>query len=502
MRRSFPVSPSGNLGDIIKRPAPGGGYLDQANNISTSAEQLEGLAGRLAAGLVSAGFERGDRIAMLGANGLAFTVAYLGMMRAGLVPVPINHRLPPVTINHIFSDCGARAVFADADRRSFVGAGHKILGLDRLHEFLAPNEIPPVEPEPGEIAEILYTSGSTGMPKGVPLSHDGQLWALQSFVDISPTTAERTIIAAPAYHMNGLFFTTMCLAAGYHVVSMPAFNPVTYLKTVAHEQCTLLSGIPTMFALMARESRLIEQLDLTSVRDVVIGSAPLTQALIDRVCSIFPNASVRNSYGTTETGPSMFGPHPDGLPRPPLALGYPFPDVEFRLLDGGSPDEGMLETRTPATLSTYLNRPEVTAEKLVDGWYRTGDIVRRDRNGFFYFIGRLDDMFICGGENVYPGEVEKLLERHTDILEAAVVSVNDAIKGAIPIAFVVARPDVRLDVEAVKAFTLREGPAFSHPRAIVELERLPVSGTHKVDRNALKQRAADAVSGLGRDSLT
>ncbi|HEY0302906.1 MAG TPA: AMP-binding protein, partial [Rhizomicrobium sp.] len=177
------------------------------------------------------------------------------------------------------------------------------------------------------------------------------------------------------------------------------------LEAAAEHRCTLLSGIPTMFALMARERDLLARLDLTSVKDIVIGSAPLTQALIDRVKAIFPMAAIRNSYGTTETGPAMFGPHPQGLARPPLALGYPYPDVEWRLVGGASPDEGMLETRTPATLAAYLNLPGVSAERLRDGWYATGDVLRRDAEGFFHFIGRGDDMFVCGGENVYPGEV-------------------------------------------------------------------------------------------------
>ena len=260
----------------------------------------------------------------------------------------------------------------------------------------------------------------------------------------------------------------------------------------------MLSGIPTMFAMMARETDLIERLDFSSVKTVLIGSAPLTLALIDRVKAIFAEAEVRNSYGTTECGPAMFGPHPQGLPRPPLALGYPYPDVEWRLEDG-SATEGRLVTRTPAVFGRYLNLPDVTAQRLADGWYDTGDIVRHDADGFFYFVGRADDMFVCGGENIYPGEVEKLIERHTAVLQAAVLPASDPIKGAIPIAFVVPVEGARCDPEDVKRFTLEHGPAYAHPRKVVLLDALPVGGTHKVDRKALEPLAEKIARELGRE---
>lgn len=278
---------------------------------------------------------------------------------------------------------------------------------------------------------------------------------------------------------------------------MSKFEARAYLELAARERVTMVSGIPTMLAMMARETDLLARLDLTSVRNVIIGSAPLTHALIKRVETIFPNASVRNSYGTTESGPAMFGPHPDGLERPPLAIGYPYPGTEWKLVDG-TESEGRLLTRTPAVLKEYLNLPEVSAEKLNDGWYDTGDIVRRDEDGWFFFVGRADDMFVCGGENVYPGEVEKLLERHPSVLQAAVVAVPDEIKGMIPVAFVVPVRGEEIEVAAVKAFTLDHGPAFAHPRRIVALDSLPISGTHKVDRKALEAMAHEMVSELAR----
>jgi acyl-CoA synthetase (AMP-forming)/AMP-acid ligase II len=300
--------------------------------------------------------------------------------------------------------------------------------------------------------------------------------------------------------MNGLFNITVALARRTCVISMPRFDARRFLEAAAHYRCTVLSGIPTMFALMVRERDAIERLDLTSVRDVTIGSAPLTDALLAKVQGLFPNAEIRNGFGTTEAGPAVFGPHPQGRPRPPVSLGYPFADVGCRLVDGASADHGVLALRTPALMKGYLNQPQATASRMRDGWYVTGDVMRRDENGFYFFVGRADDMFVCGGENIYPGEIEKLLERHAAVAQAIVVPAPDDIKGQIPVAFVVPRNGAAISAEAIKQYALREGPAFAHPRFIEFMSQLPVSGTHKIDRSWLTAEAARIVRAAGRSS--
>jgi len=332
----------------------------------------------------------------------------------------------------------------------------------------------------------------------VPLSHDGQVWALRRYVNAQSQQQERTVVVAPTYHMNGLFFTTVALANKWLNVLMPRFDAREYLQAVARYRCTILSGIPPMFALMARERDLLETLDLASPHTITIGSAPLTDALVERVRAMFPQATIRNSYGSTEAGPYVFGPHPQGIERPPLALGHPLSDVEWRLVGGATADEGALEIRTPALFKGYLNLPHATAEKLHDGWFTTGDILRRDANGFLYFVGRVDDMFVCGGENVYPGEIEKLLERHPSVMQAAVLAVPDEVKGQIPIAFVVTAPGAKVAPDELRQFTLREGPAYSHPRAIVFVDSLPVGGSHKIDKRVLTEQALAVAAKLQR----
>jgi acyl-CoA synthetase (AMP-forming)/AMP-acid ligase II len=181
-----------------------------------------------------------------------------------------------------------------------------------------------------------------------------------------------------------------------------------------------------------------------------------------------------------------------------LSLGHPLPEVEWRLAGGTTADEGELDIRTPALFEGYLNLPDATEQKFTDGWFRTGDVLRRDGSGFMFFVGRVDDMFVCGGENVYPGEIEKLLERHPAVVQAAVLPVPDEIKGHIPIAFVVLATGATVSAEELKQFTLREGPAYSHPRAIVVVDALPVGGSHKVDKRQMADRALAVARALQR----
>jgi len=188
----------------------------------------------------------------------------------------------------------------------------------------------------------------------------------------------------------------------------------------------------------------------------------------------------------------MFASHPDGRPRPLGSIGYPLEGAEVRLV-GDDPDHGVLHTRNPGVMLGYHNLPDETARRLRDGWYDTGDICRRDADGFYYFVGRADDMFVCGGENIYPGEVEAMLERHPDILQAAVVPVAHELKGQTPVAFVVPRPGASVTEQVVKAYALAHGPAYAHPRRVEVVTELPLAGTSKIDRAALKARAQGAI---------
>lgn len=501
-----------NLGDILRLPALGTrlAYMDLRRPdvpVKLTATGLDQLIMAVARGLARCGIRAGERLGILAENRFEFIATYLGAMRMGAVAVPVNFKLPDATIAHVFRDSEIKFAFVDSQRAAHVPSDVPTVDFDArggsdFQAFLDPGPLETFAPGDDDIAEILYTSGSTGLPKGVPLTHRGQLAALSNFCEALDESlpASLTLVVAPLYHMNGLFFTSVALANRMAVISLPRFEARSYLETVARYRCTVLSGIPTMFALMVRERALVAQLDLTCVQEVSIGSAPLTGALLDQVQKLFPNAQVHNGFGTTEAGPAVFGEHPNGIPTPPLSLGYPIPSIDWRLVDGPSPDEGVLALRTPALMSGYLNLPEVTAEKMREGWYLTGDIMRRDQNGFFYFVGRADDMFVCGGENIYPGEVENLLERHPQVAQALVVPAPDDIKGQIPVAFIVPRAGTSPSAEEIKAYALKNGPAYAHPRFVIFRDQLPLSGTHKIDRTALVREAARLSQVAGRAS--
>jgi acyl-CoA synthetase (AMP-forming)/AMP-acid ligase II len=292
--------------------------------------------------------------------------------------------------------------------------------------------------------------------------------------------------------MNGLGTLKFALAAGATVVLLPQFEARRYIEAIPRFGCTWLTAVPPMLAMMFREKALLEATDLSSVTAIRMGSAPVSERLRTQIKDVFPNARVLNVYGTTEAGPVVFGPDPQGRPKPDAALGWPQPGVELKLVDSSAREagEGELWQRTPAVMLGYLNDPERTAGVLTpEGWYKSGDVFRRDENGCYWFVGRTDDMFVSGGENIFPSEVELVLARHPDVAQACVVPVPDEIKGTKPVAFVVPRAGSDPDEDAIKRFVLENAPAYQHPRRVFFVAELPLAGTNKVDRKALEEIA-------------
>jgi acyl-CoA synthetase (AMP-forming)/AMP-acid ligase II len=491
---------SRNLGDAVAGgPEPGRTALIDLGVPAALREWsfggLDRAAAAVARGLVGRGAKRGDRVAILSLNRGEYLTVLLGAMRAGLVAVPVNLKLPPPAIEHVLRDADVSLVFVDAERRTAVHTGVAVVEFGaELDAFADPGAFASVEPDAEEIAMILYTSGSSGMPKGVPLTHAGALWVTEHRLRATPDMERhRLLVAAPFYHMNALWVScVVALPGGASVVLLPRFEARAYVEAIGRYRCTWLTAVPTMMALAIQEREALARTDLSSVERVSLGSAPLTQGLLDRVRAAFPGALLTNGWGTTETGPIGFGPHPRGVPRPDIALGYPVEDVAVRLVAGADLDaaEGVLQIRTPALMPGYLNLPQKTAEVMTpDGYYVTGDVMRRDADGFYYFVGRADDMFVCGGENIYPGEVETMLERHPGIRQACVVPVPDDVRGAKPVAFVVWAEGGTPSAETVKQWALANAPAYQHPRHVEFVSELPLAGTGKVDRKLLMERA-------------
>jgi long-chain acyl-CoA synthetase len=525
-----------NLGDLVPRDRD----LNKIAIIDLGGEQpprqfsfvqLDAMANGVARALGKRGLRRGDRVAIVSANRAEYLAAYYGIMRAGFVAVPVNFKFPRETIHFIIRDAGARLAFCDAARAPDCPSDipHVTFGAE-FDALLDPGPFDPVTPAADEPAMFLYTSGSTGAPKGVVLSHGSHIWVVQT--RLGPGLDRHIyLIAAPLYHMNALALAKLACAAYATIVLLPQFSARAYIEAIGCYRCTRLTAVPPMIAMMLRERDLLARTDLSSVEFVRMGSAPVSAALMAALRLALPRASVTNAYGTTEAGPVVFGPHPQGLPQPELSVGYPHPQVSVRLVDGANhdADQGVLEMKCPALMLGYHNSPTLpspasgrgiinlpspasgggerrgppspasgAAERrgpiTPDGFYVTGDVFRRDADGFYYFVGRTDDMFVCGGENIYPADVERMLERHPDVAQAAVVPVEDDIKGQKPVAFVIRKGGRALDADAVKRFALAHAPAYQHPRHVWFVGELPLASTNKLDRAALARMARERLA--------
>jgi long-chain acyl-CoA synthetase len=496
-----------NLGDLIGRERDLGkiAIIDlggEAQPREISYARLDAMANGVARGLKARGLRRGERVAILSANRSEYLAAYFGIMRAGLVAVPINFKFPRQTIRFILDDCGAKLVFCDSARRADCPGelAAVCFGTQGPESFDAVLDLGPFDaivPNADEPAMLLYTSGSTGTPKGVVLSHQGHLWVVETRLGGEDLSRHRYLIAAPLYHMNALALSKLACAAHATIVLLPQFSARAYIEAIERHRCTWLTAVPPMIAMMLREPELIARTDLASVEFIRMGSAPVSASLMAAIRRALPQAAVTNAYGTTEAGPVVFGAHPQGLTQPELSVGYPHPQVQLRLVDGDNrdADQGVLEMKCPAVMLGYHNRPDVPSPLTPDGYYVTGDVFRRDALGFHYFVGRTDDMFVSGGENIYPTDIERMLERHPDIAQACVVPVEDAIKGQKPVAFVVLKPGRAPSNDDIKGFALNNAPAYQHPRFVWFLGELPLASTNKVDRHALHALAQARIGG-------
>ena len=500
---------TGNLGDVFSAYSDSDDIAiidlwDPAQPSEITHRQLNNAVNALARGLVQAGLQTGDRVGILSLNRVEFLEVLFGAMRAGCVPVMINTKLPAEQVRYIARDSEVKIVFCEKNLEALCDDNTRCIifgegGKDGYLDFVDRGPFESFVPGPFDIAEQPYTSGSTGRPKGVLLHHVGQRWMISQLIDSRDITSEDCgIIAAPLYHKNALLAIKSALGAGGRVVLLAKFDAANYIRCIGDFGLTMLTGVPTMYALLLQQEKLLEQTNLSSVRALSMGSAPASEVLIDNLQKVFSQARINLNYGITEGGPVLLSwKHASGLKKPRTTVGYPLPGVEIKLVDGLNENEGVLHTRNPGVMIGYHNLPEETAKSLDNGWLDTGDILRRDEAGWFYFVGRVDDMFVTGGENIYPGDVETMLERHDDVMQAVVVPAPNALKAHVPHAFIVLRSGCTLTEDEVKQHALANAPAYAHPRRVYFVTELPLAGTNKIDLKALKQRATETAEAEG-----
>lgn len=480
--------------------------LCQESPREVSYAELDERMDRFAAMLWADGLRPGDRMAMVIGNRFEFVEVMYGAMRAGIVPVPLNTKLGADALDYILRDADCVAAVIEPSCNTFIVDVVEKTSIVHRYSFApggtqwrhyeyslqaAPPTFDPPELAGDHPSFQPYTSGSTGRPKGVVLTHEGQLWWIRACQQYWPEDAsERTLAAVPLYHKNAMAGAIKpMLLCGGSVVLLPNFEPRRFLNVLSEYQCTQAGAVPAVFTLLLQQDDLINSLDFSNLKSFSIGSAPVPGELMTAVKEAF-GVSVGESYGLTEGGPVMIGPPLDGRQVPVGSCGVAWPEGEVKLVDAEGKtvdDQGELWVRNPGVTPGYHNLPEVNAKRIRDGWLATGDLFRVDENGFYFFLGRTDDMFNSGGENIYPKEVENLLMAHPAVQDVCVLPIEHAIKGHVPVAMVVQASGHATDEAELKQYCLTNGPAYAHPRRVLIVDELPLSGPGKVDRQKVSE---------------
>jgi fatty-acyl-CoA synthase len=468
---------------------------------------------RLAAALRHGGVCSGDRVAFLGLNQPAFLETLFASARLGAVFVPLNFRLTGPELAFIIGDAGVHTLVADGDHhgvidgiraeipaRVYVGADHAEPGwtnYDALVEDHAPlGLVDPVDPE--AVAVIMYTSGTTGHPKGAMLTHANLWWNNTSYlhmVDVLETDV--SLVCAPLFHIGGLNVTTLATwQKGGELLLMRTFDPGTCLEAIARHGVTTMFGVPAMFLFMSQHADFAST-DLSSVRMFVCGGAPVPEPLIKLYNG--RGIPIQQGYGLTETSPavsflgSAFALSKVGSAgKPPLFVDIRVVDTEGGAVRGAG-QTGEICTRGPHVMKGYWNRPDATAAAIdAEGWFHTGDAGHIDEDGFLYVSDRVKDMVITGGENVYPAEVESVLYEHPAVSEVAVIGVPDERWGEAVVAVVAAKAGSEPTLEDLRAFAGRSLARYKLPSRLVLVDVLPRNPAGKVLKFELRDRFAPA----------
>jgi HIP---CoA ligase len=486
--------------------------------------ELSDLVTGAARALVAAGFERGDRAAVWAPNSLEWIVAALGVTTAGGVLVPVNTRFRGAEAGYVLDRSSARVLFTvrgflDTDYPALLGeAGVELPALEHTvlltgdaddddsvgwKEFLARGDglrdadvdarVASIGPD--DTGDVVFTSGTTGSPKGVVMTHGQTLRAYLDWCDFADLRAgDRYLIANPFFHIFGYKAGCLaCLMRGATIVPLAVFDAGVALQLVERERIAVLPGPPTIYhALLDHPDR--TRRDISTLRVAVTGAADIPVELIRRVREELPFDRILTGYGLTEAG-TVTGSRPDDdFEHIATTVGVPWPGFEVRTVtqsgtDAAPGEAGEVVVRGETVMRGYLDDPEATAAAIDAGWLHTGDLGTFDADGYLRIVGRIKDMFIVGGFNAYPAEIENLLLRHPRIAQAAVIGVPDERLGEVGKAFVVLDPGSPIEPTEVIEWARAEMANFKVPRTVEFLDALPVNATGKVVKDELRARA-------------
>jgi fatty-acyl-CoA synthase len=450
------------------------------------------------------GVRRGDRVAVLAMNCVEYLDVLFACAKLGAILQPLNWRLSPEELKGLFVDAEPVVLVygpdfqaqVDAVRAHARGVRHVVPLVDSparppadvpfsSRDALPDTPLPPVELEASDPWVLCYTGGSTGLPKAAILTH-GSITAnaANTVVSWGLSAEDVALLNAPLFHTGGLnVFTTPLVYVGGASVVCRGFDVEQVLGLVDRAEVSLVFGVPTMFIEMQRHPR-FDSVDFSRLKLLISGGAPCPAPVFERFFA--RGVAFKTGYGLTEAGPNNFWLPPGEVRRKPGSVGVPLFHVETRLEGDG--EVGELLLRGPHVCAGYWRRPEETARALAGGWLHTGDLAERDADGCYRIVGRVKDLIISGGENIYPAEVESVLAGHPEVAEVALIGVPDPKWGEVPRALVVPRAGAALTAEALLAYCQGRLARYKTPKTVRFVAALPRTAAGKVDRRELAAR--------------
>jgi acyl-CoA synthetase (AMP-forming)/AMP-acid ligase II len=486
-------------------------YVDGSSGERLSFQALNQRCNRIANALLDAGVEPGERIGLLMMNSSEFVEAYFALAKVGAVVVPLNWRLVADELEFILKDSGTRRLIfgdefletvAELERRgprTDVTQWLQVEGKEPVATFAqsyrafrdaAADAEPAWRGRDDDLLYIMYTSGTTGLPKGVMHSHATAIWGV---LTIAATTYfrehERYLACLPMFHVGALTPITVNVYRGATSVVMRTFDPLTAWQLIESERVTCGLAVPAMLNFMLQVGDL-SRFDHSSLRWCMSGAAPVPVALIETYAKL--GIEIHQIYGLTEScGPACLIDAENALVKVG-STGKAFFHTDIRVVDDAGKDcapneSGEVLVRGPHVMRGYWNRPDATAETIVDGWLHTGDVAVMDEDGYIFIQDRIKDMIISGGENVYPAEIENLLMAHDDIAEAAVIGQPSDKWGESPFAIVV-RKDQALSESDVLNFCRGKLANYKRPYGVAFVDEIPRNPSGKILKRVLREK--------------